>query len=289
VATTTNRLVRTPAYNDRQPRRGMLPISGVMILFSVMMFGLALAIPASRAIQEAEMRDRIAGVAATENDDEEESSSAPESSNGQLPSVGEAGNPASSDGGSPPPSPIELDDVDQGTDRASQLEALRESQEAQDPDEEESREPKPTHITVPDLDIDAEIHQVGYEVKEVEGQRVREWDVASYAAGHHNTSAHPGEGGNIVVTGHNDWEGEVFRTLEYAKHGQEVFITTEEGEHRYIIQEIHMRREVGASLEERLETGRFMADMPEERLTLITCWPYGINDHRVIVVAVPAD
>jgi sortase (surface protein transpeptidase) len=30
-----------------------------------------------------------------------------------------------------------------------------------------------------------------------------------------------------------------------------------------------------------------MAPMPEERLTLITCWPYGVDDHRLIVVAKP--
>jgi len=29
--------------------------------------------------------------------------------------------------------------------------------------------------------------------------------------------------------------------------------------------------------------------MPEERVTLVTCWPYGIDDHRIIVVAKPVD
>jgi sortase A len=287
VATTTGRLASTATFNGRRPRRGMVPISGVMILFSVLLFGSALAIPASRAIQEAEMRDRIAGMAAAEQDDDSDSAS--ESRNRMLPPLGEAGSPAGSPGGSPPPSPIELDDSAIGTDRASQLEALRASGADQSEHVADKRKPEPTHIRIPDVEIDAEIHQVGYTIQEINGQRVREWDVASYAAGHHKTSARPGEGGNIVVTGHNDWEGEVFRTLEYAQHGQEVIITNADGEHRYVIQEIHMRREIGAPLEERLETGRFMADMPEERLTLITCWPYGINDHRVIVIAVPAD
>ncbi len=235
------------------------------------------------------MRDRIAGLAVADEENDEESDTASESSNGLLP-ADDDGRLASAGGGAsaPPPSPIEVDDIEQESDRASKLEALRNRQHASD-NGEQAREPKPTQIRVPDLDIDAEIHQVGYEIKEIEGQRVREWDVASYAAGHHKTSARPGEGGNIVVTGHNDWEGEVFRTLEYAEYGQQVEIETEDGVHRYEIKEVHMRREIGASLEERLETGRFMADMPEERLTLITCWPYGINDHRVIVVAVPVD
>ena len=31
----------------------------------------------------------------------------------------------------------------------------------------------------------------------------------------------------------------------------------------------------------------YIGDTPDERLTLITCWPYGINDHRLIVIARP--
>jgi sortase A len=151
------------------------------------------------------------------------------------------------------------------------------------------RMPVPEHIRVPSVGIDTTIVQVGSAIIEVDGQRVREWDVASYAAGHHDTSARPGEGGNAVVTGHNDWEGEVFRTLEYVELGDDILIETEDGVFHYVVEEFHMRREFNVSLEERLSTGQFMGPMTEERLTLITCWPYGINDHRVIVVARPAE
>lgn len=281
----------------------MVPISGLMILFAVLMFGLALAIPASRAIQEAEMRDRIAGVAATTEDDED----ANDSNGNQLPAIAEldrdddeAENAESEGSGSgerenePPPA---IEDASRGTDLADRIGNLGSSGSSGAGNDDgngeteaaEPRAPALTHISIPSVEIDTEIYEVGYAIHEINGQRVREWDVASYAAGHHETSGRPGEGNNIVVTGHNDWEGEVFRTLEYVNHGDEVILSTEEGEHRYIIEEIHMRKEIGATLEERLETGRFMADMPEERLTLITCWPYGINDHRVIVVAMPVD
>ncbi len=259
-----------------------------MILFSILMFGSAIAIPASRAMQEADMRDRLASVATTgdeQDDDEAEGGSG--SGAPPLPVIAELD--GSDDDRNDAPNPVELVSDAHDSDRASKLEDLNSSSQYEQDDAEEQRAPKPTQIRVPDLEIDAEIHQVGYDIIEVEGQRVREWQVASYAAGHHKTSARPGENGNIVVTGHNDFEGEVFRTLEFAEHGQEVIIETEEGEQKYVIEEIHMRREIGASLEERLETGRFMADMPEERLTLITCWPYGINDHRIVVVAVPVD
>ncbi len=147
--------------------------------------------------------------------------------------------------------------------------------------------PPPTHIRIPSVGIDAPVVEVGYEVVEIDGQQVIQWQVADYAAGHHNTSASPGEGGNIVISGHDDWRGEVFRTLEFAKIGDEVILTTPNGEYRYQIVEIHYRKEVGVPLEERIATGRFLDPMPEERVTLVTCWPYGVDDHRLIVVAKP--
>lgn len=260
-----------------------------MILFSILMFGSAIAIPASRAMQEAEMRDRLAAASAIGDDDQDTEDVADESSSANLPAIAEPEPEGTEVTRERTSAPKPVEDIPRDQDLAGDLTELHGSVSLDDDDDEAQREAKLTHISIPSVEIDTEIYEVGYTVREIDGQRVREWDVASYAAGHHETSARPGEGGNIVVTGHNDWEGEVFRTLEHAEHGQEVIITTEEGEHKYIIEEIHLRHEIGASLEERLETGRFMADMPEERLTLITCWPYGINDHRIVVVALPAD
>lgn len=148
--------------------------------------------------------------------------------------------------------------------------------------------PKPTRIQIPATSIDTKIIEVGYDVVTIDGQQVMQWQTADFAAGHNNTSANPGEGRNIVITGHNDWKGEVFRTLEKAEPGDEVIITTEDGnDHHYSVAEIHLRKEIGAPLEERLATGQFLAPMEEERVTLVTCWPYGVDDHRLIVVAKP--
>jgi sortase A len=147
--------------------------------------------------------------------------------------------------------------------------------------------PPPTRIQIPSVGIDAPVVEVGYKIVQIQGIKVIEWEVAEYAAGHHNTSANPGEGGNIVITGHNDWKGEVFRTLERVKLGDEVILTSDAGVFRYRVTEIHYRKEVGVPLEERIATGRFLDPMPEERVTLVTCWPYGIDDHRIIVVAKP--
>lgn len=147
--------------------------------------------------------------------------------------------------------------------------------------------PPATHIQVPSVGINTSVVEVGYTVVNNNGQPLIEWQVADYAAGHHNLSANPGEGGNIVISGHGDWRGEVFRTLEYVQIGDQVILTTANGDHVYEVVEIHFRKEVGVPLGERLASGQFIAPMPEERVTLVTCWPYGIDDHRIFVVAKP--
>jgi sortase A len=148
--------------------------------------------------------------------------------------------------------------------------------------------PAPTRITVPAVRIDAGIIQVSSYVSQVEGVSVLKWNVADWAAGHHDTSASPGEGGNVVMAGHDDARGEVFRGLHDVKIGDDVYVTSPAGTFHYVVSEVHLRREQGAPLSERLAVGDFMDPMPVERLTLVTCWPYGVDDHRMIVIANPA-
>jgi sortase A len=245
-----------------------------MILIGVLMLGMAMAIPASQTIQEANMRERLASFG----------SDSPASSNPEptasRPALLEASDVNDDDDDDPDKTNHKLA---AGDERVSVVS----TEEADTPEADPQRMPEPTHLRIPSVEIDTEIVPVSSHVVEVNGQRLREWDVASYAAGFHDTSARPGEVGNTVITGHNDWEGEVFRTLEYAEIGDAIFVETDAGEFQYVIEEIHLRREVGVSMEERLATGQFMASMPDERVTLITCWPYGINDHRIIVVAKP--
>lgn len=129
--------------------------------------------------------------------------------------------------------------------------------------------------------------EVGYNLVEMGGQTVIQWNVASWAAGHQLLSADPGQGGNVVIAGHVIGNGAVFRDLYQAEVGDEVIVRTATSEYRYTIVELHLRQDEGAPLEERLAAGVFMAPMPEERLTLITCWPDGVYDDRLIVVAKP--
>lgn len=147
--------------------------------------------------------------------------------------------------------------------------------------------PPVTHIAIPAVGINTTVVQTGYQITQLDGKSVMQWQVADFAAGHAALSAEPGGGGNIVIAGHDDWKGEVFKNLHEAKLGQQVILTTPAKTYRYVITEIHYRKAIGASLADRLAAGQFLAPMPQERVTLVTCWPYGVDSYRLIVVAKP--
>jgi len=137
-------------------------------------------------------------------------------------------------------------------------------------------------IASPDIKLDTSVYEVYVDRKS------NTWQVADYASGHNYNSANPGEGGNIVLSGHNNWRGEVFRYLEFLKPGNTIQIWTLDGkEHDYKVTNIQKLQEVGVSMAQRLKNAQVMNPTSFEELTLITCWPYTTYTHRLIVTALP--
>lgn len=94
--------------------------------------------------------------------------------------------------------------------------------------------------------------------------------------GQHPGTANPGEIGNMVLSGHNDTYGEVFRYLDQLKAGDEIIIYTSTRSYTYVID--------GWTLVEpdRVEV---MDPTPYESVTLISCYPYLVDNLRIIVTA----
>jgi sortase A len=137
-------------------------------------------------------------------------------------------------------------------------------------------------IASPNIKLDAKV----YEVYAIKGA----WEVAEYAAGHHFNTNNPGEGGNIVLNGHNNWKGEVFRYLEFMKVGDLIQVWTLDGkEHRYRVAETKKLKEAGVPMAQRIENGKVMLPTDHEQLTLITCWPYTTYTHRLVIIALPEE
>lgn len=147
----------------------------------------------------------------------------------------------------------------------------------------------PDRIVAPAIGLDAPVVEVGWHLVERNGQWVSEWDTADGAAGFHKGSACPGHVGNTVLSGHHNIRGEVFRHLIELKPGDLVSLYVGEQEYRYLVQRVFLIPEKNASSEQRRENAKWIGPFPDERLTLVTCWPYTGNTHRVIVIARPAE
>jgi sortase A len=146
----------------------------------------------------------------------------------------------------------------------------------------------PGRLVIPSIDLDAPVVKVGWETQEVNGQLVSSWIVPdTFAAGWHATSALPGSPGNTVLNGHHNIHGEVFRDLEDLQPGDEIILYTGQAPHYYNVTERHILKEKYEPQEVRQQNAQFIMPTQDERLTMVTCWPYTNNTHRLIIVALP--
>ena len=122
----------------------------------------------------------------------------------------------------------------------------------------------PTRIVIPAIDVDALI---------VEGDT---WEQLKLGVGHHLNTADPGERGNMVLSGHNDIYGETFRHLDDLELGDEVIIYAGERPYRYLVR--------AKQIVEPTEVG-VLASTTKPVATLISCYPYMVDTHRIVVVA----
>ena len=146
----------------------------------------------------------------------------------------------------------------------------------------------PTRVEIPAIRVDSPVIPVGWRaVRLADGQVVSVWEVADYAVGWHKNSALPGQGENIVLSGHNNIKGAVFRKLYTLEPGDEITVWVGNRSYRYRVDQVMILPERDAPPEQRRANARWIQPFGEERLTLVSCWPEDDNSHRVIVVAFP--
>ena len=103
------------------------------------------------------------------------------------------------------------------------------------------------------------------------------WEQLKKGVGQHVGTANPGETGNVVVSAHNDIFGELFKDLDKLKAGDEVILTTQDKSFTYIV--------TGTQIVEPTRVD-LMAQSSEKLLTMISCYPYRIDNQRIVVIAV---
>ncbi len=145
----------------------------------------------------------------------------------------------------------------------------------------------PTQIVIDSVGINSGIISVGWHTAEREGQLTSVWEVAEYAVGWHQNSALPGDSGNMVLSAHSNVSGEVFRPLPDVSQGDIITVYVDDQPYNYQITHTTIVKEAGQPLAVRQQNAQWIAPSDDERLTLVTCWPYPHSTHRFIVVAKP--
>ena len=123
-------------------------------------------------------------------------------------------------------------------------------------------------IQIPAIEVDAPV---------VQGDG---WEQLKLGVAQHVGTPNPGENGNIVLSGHNDVYGEVFRYLERLTPGDVVILFTVQRQYTYVITEIQIVKPTQVEV---------MDPTSNPTLTLISCHPYLVDNHRIVISAVLRD
>lgn len=141
-------------------------------------------------------------------------------------------------------------------------------------------------LKIPAIDLTTAVLQRGWkQVEGADGTLVSQWEDVAFAAGWHKNSAVPGRQGNIVVSGHNNVDGSVFRDLWQLAPGETIYVEQGRVRYAYVVDEVALERETNASQAQQAENSAYLQQTDDNRLTLITCWPWNDSTHRVFVVA----
>lgn len=123
---------------------------------------------------------------------------------------------------------------------------------------------QPRQIVINEINVNAPIFQ-GHEPEQLKK-----------GVGHSIGTAMPGDSGNMVLSAHNDIYGEIFRNLDQLETGDEIVVSTGRESYTYVINSFDVVDPTAVEV---------MAPTDHASLTLISCYPYLINNKRIIVKA----
>jgi sortase A len=125
-----------------------------------------------------------------------------------------------------------------------------------------------TRMQIPTINVDAPV---------VQGDG---WEQLKKGIGQHIGSADPGNKGNLVVSAHNDVFGQLFKDLDQLKPGDTVVVFTADRSFTYVVSGTRVVDPTEVSVMDATENAS---------LTLISCYPYLVDNKRIVVTAVLKD
>jgi sortase A len=118
-----------------------------------------------------------------------------------------------------------------------------------------------------------QIPAIGVDAPVVQGDG---WEQLKKGVGQHIGTPNPGENGNIVLSAHNDVFGEIFRDLDQLKDGDKVILFTNQRTFTYIVRQSQIVEPTHVEV---------MAPTKEPVVTLISCYPYRVDNKRIVISA----
>jgi sortase A len=161
------------------------------------------------------------------------------------------------------------------------------SPETEDTDTPPPASKPPDRLIIPAIELDSSIVPVSWYSVEEGGSQYSVWEVADRVVGWHKTAALPGNVGNIVLSGHHNIQGQIFRYLVDLEPGDHVLVYVEDQAYYYAVTEKMILKEKGEPAQVRQQNATWIGPTKDERLTMVTCWPYTNNTHRLVVIAKP--
>ncbi len=135
-------------------------------------------------------------------------------------------------------------------------------------------QPPPLPTPGPEQARVIQIPAIGVNHPVVEG--AYDWEQLKRGVAHHIGSAQPGQVGNMVMAAHNDIYGAIFQHLDQLAPGDEIVVQTNQRAYTYVVTKIDIVEPTEVDV---------LAATNHASATLISCYPYRINTHRIVVFA----
>jgi len=126
----------------------------------------------------------------------------------------------------------------------------------------------------PQQAVRIQIPAIGVDAPVVQGDG---WEQLKKGVGQHLGTPNPGENGNLVLSAHNDVFGQIFRQLDVLEIDDEVIIYSNQRAYVYRVNQTQIVEPTQVEV---------LANTKEPIVTLISCYPYMVDDQRIVVTAI---
>lgn len=132
----------------------------------------------------------------------------------------------------------------------------------------------PVPTSGPEQAIRIQIEAIHVNQQVVQGDS---WEQLKHGVGQLLGTVNPGQKGNLVLSAHNDIFGETFRDLDQLKPGDEVILYTAQRSYTYLVSDTKIVEPTAVEV---------MGPSTQTMVTLISCYPYLVDNKRIVVTAV---